>query len=116
MTGKQFATILVITFIVGLIWLVSDILFNVKPSVPVNPQLNTLLQPINPNFDPRVLEMIENEVVTPDLRSLPSRQPAPSVSPQPSPSPRSTTSPSPSPRATSSPLSATQSGQIFELQ
>lgn len=62
MNSKQFATIVVITFIVGIIWLVSDIIFNTKASIPDNPKLNTLLQPINPNFNPRILNLIEKEV------------------------------------------------------
>lgn len=67
MTGKQFATILTITFIVGMVWLVSDIIFNTKPSIPANPQLEILLKPINPNYDPRVLEVIDKEVIDPGL-------------------------------------------------
>lgn len=62
MSSKQFAAIVVITFIVGIIWLVSDIIFNTKASIPDNPQLNTLLEPINPNFNSRVLELIAGEV------------------------------------------------------
>lgn len=67
MTGKQFATILTITFIVGMVWLISDIIFNTKPSIPANPQLETLLKPINPNYDSRVLEVIDQEVINPGL-------------------------------------------------
>ncbi|MBI2594059.1 hypothetical protein HYW44_05465 [Candidatus Daviesbacteria bacterium] len=67
MTGKQFAIIATITFIVGMIWLVSDIIFNTKPSIPSNPQLETLLKPINPNYNPRVLEVIDREVIDPHL-------------------------------------------------
>lgn len=62
MSSKQFAVIIVITFIVGIIWLVSDIIFNTKASIPDNPKLNTLLEPINPNFNPRVLKLIDEEI------------------------------------------------------
>ncbi len=123
MSGKQFATILVITFIVGIIWLVSDILFNVKPSIPENPKLNTLLQPINPNFDPRVLQTIDEEVVEPDSVPRPSTRATP-IPASPSPtalpvgSPRISPSPSTSPRPSAvipqSP-SSTQSAQTVPL-
>lgn len=63
MSGKQFATIITITFIVGMIWLASDIIFNTKPSIPASPKLETLLEPINPNFNPRVLKIIDKEVI-----------------------------------------------------
>lgn len=62
MSAKQFAIIVVITFIVGIIWLVSDIIFNTKASIPDNPKINTLLEPINPNFNPRVLKLIDEEI------------------------------------------------------
>lgn len=73
MSPKQFATIIVITFIVGIIWLVSDIIFNTKASIPDNPKLNTLLEPINPNFNPRVLKLIDEEV--PLTASIPVNKP-----------------------------------------
>lgn len=62
MSGKQFAIVVSITFIVGMIWLISDIIFNTKPSIPLNPKLETILQPVNPNFNSRVLEIIDTEV------------------------------------------------------
>ena len=80
MTSKQFATIVAITFIVGIIWLVSDIIFNTKASIPDNPKLNTLLEPINPNFNPRILNLIGNEV-SPQAPPL-NRLPGPSVLPE----------------------------------
>lgn len=67
MSGKQFAIIVSITFIVGMIWLISDIIFNTKPSIPLNPKLETILQGVNPNFNSRVLEMIDKEVIDADL-------------------------------------------------
>lgn len=65
MSGKQFAIIVTITFIVGMVWLISDIIFNTKPSIPVSPKLETLLQPVNPNFNSRVLDIIDQEVIDP---------------------------------------------------
>ncbi|HLC87805.1 MAG TPA: hypothetical protein VJG66_02005 [Patescibacteria group bacterium] len=80
MTSKQFATIVAITFIVGIIWLVSDIIFNTKASIPDNPKLNTLLEPINPNFNPRILNLIGNEI--PPQAPTMNRLPTPSVLPE----------------------------------
>ena len=65
MNGKQFATILTITFIVGMVWLISDIIFNTKPSIPTSPKLEDLLEPVNPSFNSRVLDTIEKEVLDP---------------------------------------------------
>lgn len=99
MSGKQFAVIVVITFIVGVIWLVSDIIFNTKPSVPVKPEMETLLQPINPNFNPRVLNIIAQEVSSPNNQPLATPPPAaiPSAPPLPSPRPSVAASGSPLP-------------------
>jgi len=80
MSAKQFATIVVITFIVGIVWLVADIIFNTKASIPDNPQLNTLLEPINPNFNSRVLELIDQEVPITDTIPI-SRRSTPQVQP-----------------------------------
>lgn len=63
MSGKQFAIIVSITFIVGMMWLISDIIFNTKPSIPTSPKLENLLKPVSPNFNSRVIEIIDNEVV-----------------------------------------------------
>lgn len=63
MSGKQFTIIVVITFIVGMVWLISDIIFNTKASIPISEKLESSLQPINPTFNSRVLDIIEREVV-----------------------------------------------------
>lgn len=80
MSGKQFAVIVSISFIVGMIWLIADIIFNTKPSIPVNPKLETLLQGVNPNFNSRVLEIIDKEVLDANmiqsLKSNPIIQPS----------------------------------------
>lgn len=59
MNQRQFALVLTITFFVGMVWLISDILFNTKASIPVSDKLESLLEPINPNFNPKVLKDIE---------------------------------------------------------
>ncbi len=67
MNIKQFVVIAVITFFVGMVWLVTDIIFNTKASIPVSPKLQTLLEDVNPNFNERVLEQIEEETIERDI-------------------------------------------------
>ena len=62
MNNRQFAILISITFFVGMLWLVADILFNTKPSIEISPKLQTSLDQVNPNFNPRVLKIIEDEV------------------------------------------------------
>ena len=85
MSGKQFAVIVIITFIVGMIWLVSDIIFNTKASISVSPQLETALQPVSPNFESKTLEVIAREVSGEDLIETPQAPIAPIVPITPSP-------------------------------
>ena len=59
MNQRQFALVLTITFFVGIVWLVFDVLFNTKASIPVSDKLEFLLEPINPNFNPEVLKDID---------------------------------------------------------
>ncbi len=64
MNQRQFALVLTITFFVGMVWLISDIIFNTKASIPVSDKLESLLEPINPNFNPKVLKEIEETAGT----------------------------------------------------
>lgn len=66
MTNRQFVVVIIITFIVIVIWIVADIL-HTKPSVEVNPKLTTLLTPINPNFDPKVISQIKEVIPVGDI-------------------------------------------------
>lgn len=59
MSKKQFIFVLICTFIVVVIWVIAD-LIHTKPSVPLNPKLETLLDQINPQFDQAVLEQVKN--------------------------------------------------------
>lgn len=62
MTKNQFIFVLITTFIVTVFWIVADII-HTQPSVPVNPKVETLLDPVNPNFDKSILEKIkENQI------------------------------------------------------
>lgn len=55
MTGKQFLIILIFTFITVIIWVTLDIIQSRNALVPT-PEVQQLLENINPNFDTSVLE------------------------------------------------------------
>lgn len=76
MSNRQFVIVVIITFIVIVIWIISDIL-HTKPSIEVNPKLNTLLTPINPNFDSKIISQIKE--ITP-IGDLEPKLPNPSTS------------------------------------
>lgn len=67
MRNKQFLTLIIITFFVGMVWLIADIIFNTKASIPISDKLQTLLEPVNPNFNARVLEIIDKETLDQSL-------------------------------------------------
>ena len=58
MNRKEFVVILVITFLVIMVWIVSEIARS-KPSVPIDPKLNSLLDPIDPLFNQDTLGKIK---------------------------------------------------------
>ena len=64
MNSKQFMIVVVITFIVGMVWLVSDIIFNTKASIPISEKLQSSLEPINPTFNARILGVINSETIS----------------------------------------------------
>lgn len=64
MNSKQFLTVVIITFVVGMVWLIADILFNTKASIPISDKLQSSLEPITPTFNARVLEVIQNETLS----------------------------------------------------
>lgn len=84
MSNKQFVVVIVITFIVVVFWIIADIL-HTRPSVAVNPKLQTLLTPISPNFDQKVLTQIKDEVKSVDEIN-PAFQPPATPTPTPVPS------------------------------
>lgn len=59
MSNRQFVFLIACTFVVVIIWIIADIL-HTRPSVPPNPQLTTILAPINPNFDQKVLDQVKD--------------------------------------------------------
>jgi hypothetical protein len=84
MNNRQFVIVIVITFIVIIIWIIADIL-HTQPSVEINPKLTTLLTPINPNFDQKVVAQIKEITPVNELElektSLPRSSSTPSASP-----------------------------------
>lgn len=54
MSGKQFLYIVIATFITVMVWVVVDILHS-RAQVQPPPEVQQLLEPINPNFDQEVI-------------------------------------------------------------
>lgn len=79
MNIRQFTIIIIITFFVGMAWLAFDIIYNTKPSIIISPKLESNLEPVNPNFNARVLDLI-SEVP----EAAPVASAIPIISPQPS--------------------------------
>jgi hypothetical protein len=71
MNRNQFLTVVVITFIVVIVWVIADILFNTKSSLPPNPNLPSLLEDVNPTFNSEALNRISEKDSVPPLISLP---------------------------------------------
>lgn len=84
MNNKQFAIIFSITFFVGMIWLVADILFNTKASIPVSPKLEAAIEDVNPTFNTRVLDIINKETLGKNDITLTESPPVPETSTAPS--------------------------------
>lgn len=55
MDKKELVIILALTFIVVMIWVASDIIHS-KPSEPLDPKIQKLIEPIDPNFDTNLIE------------------------------------------------------------
>lgn len=75
MNSKQFAIVATITFLVGMAWLVTDIIFRTKASIEISPKLQSLLEPVTPNFDSKVLDIIEQETLDKSTVTIPSPSP-----------------------------------------
>lgn len=60
MNRKEFVAILIITFLVVMVWIIVEIALS-KPSVPVDPKLNSLLDPIDPLFNQETLGKIKQK-------------------------------------------------------
>jgi hypothetical protein len=80
MTLKEFIIILTITFIVLVSWIVFNILHD-KSSEPIDPNLQSVLEPVNPNFDQEILDKLKNI----SLKAPPTIQTKPVPTPTPAP-------------------------------
>ncbi len=66
MNKKEFIIILTSTFIAVMVWIASDI-YHTKSSVPLDPKLQTILDPVEPNLDSETLRLIQNPPVASPL-------------------------------------------------
>lgn len=92
MNNKQFAVVATITFLVGMVWLITDIIFKTKASIPISAKLESSLEEVNPNFDSKVLDIIDKETL--DKLSVTVPPPEASITPEVSPNPSQEASPS----------------------
>jgi hypothetical protein len=102
MKNKQFAVIASITFFVGMVWLIADIIFNTKASIPISDKLQTLMEPVNPTFNARVLEIIERQTLDRSSITVTDAIPSPAPSLE-TPVPSSIPEPTPNQTRQSSP-------------
>jgi hypothetical protein len=93
MIKKNWFIVLVITIIVAVIWILTDVVLT-KPSVGVDPEITQLITDINPTFDQKIVDKINKVFVPPALDNQTKLIPSPSPSPLslPSPSPNTATS------------------------
>lgn len=59
MNRKEFIIILIATFFVTMVWIVSEVI-HAKPSVEVDTKIQTLIEPISPTFDQTILDQVKN--------------------------------------------------------
>lgn len=59
MNKTEFVVIIIFTFIVIMAWVIADII-HTRPSVPLNPNLQSVLDPINPEFDQNAINKIKS--------------------------------------------------------
>jgi hypothetical protein len=95
MNRKEFIAVFVITCFVILVWLIAEIV-HTQPSNPIDPKIQQLLDPLNPNFDQKTLQQVSQvRHLEPSQQSEPPREATDSPS-QDSASEISLPSPSPS--------------------
>src|SRR5438270_10237607 len=91
MSKREFVIAVIITCIVILAWIASDI-YHAKTQQSIDQPSADLLEPVDPNFDLSVLNQ-QSPTLPPVAQPAPSSTPTPSLSPSPSPSPSITPSP-----------------------
>jgi len=85
MNKKEFIVVLIFTFISAMIWIVADI-YHTKSSIPDDPRITTLLEPVNSTFDQDSLNLVRshNPLIQVETIPLPPPQPTPQITPSPS--------------------------------
>lgn len=78
MSKKEFFILLFITFIVIMIWVIADIIHS-KASVQIDPKLQGLLEPIEPDFDEQTLFKVNQNFS--NLNNVPNFLPTPTQNP-----------------------------------
>ena len=115
MNRIEFVLVLLFTFFVIVIWVTSDVIL-VRPNLPDDPKIQTLIEPLNPAFDAQALELVANTrpdtttpLATPRPSPTPIATPEPSASVRPTPTAIPTPTPSPTPFPLDSPLNPSAS-------
>lgn len=75
MERKEIVLITVVTFIVIVLWVASSII-GTDPSVPENPKLKKLLEPIDTSFDQSVIEKVSQINPIPKNSKTPLQKPS----------------------------------------
>lgn len=75
MERKEIVLIAVVTFIVIVLWVASSII-GTDPSVPENPKLKKLLEPIDTSFDQSVIEQVAQITPIPKNIKTPVQKPS----------------------------------------
>lgn len=60
---RDWVIILSITFVVFIAWVVSDI-YHARPGVQITAKLQEALEPLDPNFDQAMLDLIDKTIST----------------------------------------------------
>lgn len=79
--SKTWVIVLSLTFFVFITWLIIDLLLT-KPSIKANPQLQKVLEPLDPDFDQEAISKIRDIKPidkTPIIRNNPIQQASPSA-------------------------------------
>lgn len=56
--SKEFLTLVILTVLVILIWIASDI-YRTRTNVELTPNLQKVLEPLNPDFDKQTLDFLK---------------------------------------------------------
>src|SRR5687768_3242420 len=94
MSKKGWIIVLIMTFIVLILWVATDI-YLTRPQTPADDRLKKALEPLDPNLDLSPLKQLDQDQKSLNSQALVAPSPTPVPSPSPSPLPSLTPSPSP---------------------